>query len=982
MSRKVTLWMALALALGLVSGTAFGGSDPDLAGWWMLDGNALDSSGYGHDGEVYGGPAWVAGYYSGALSFDGVDDRVEMPTTSPAQGFPAVDGEVTWTLWIKTDAGSAIKTPITQGPAGAAHIQGNRSINVEISGVIMVRAHTVGDLTSRNSTATVNDDEWHHIAVCTAFETDGANDTMQVYIDGDLDKGYETTDVDINAYADAAADFIVTLGARGSTPYDGLIDDVRIYSRSLTVAEVLKVMAGGFETSSSPSPADGATDVSRDTLLDWSAGQLAQSHDVYFGAAFDDVNDADRTNPVDVLLSQDQATESYDPDRLEYGQTYYWRVDEVNGAPDYTIFKGDVWSFTVEPLGYPIEAVTAISTGVSSGDEGPENTVNGSGLNDNDEHVSDSDTMWIAEAPAEGDLSIQYEFDSVCKLSQMLVWNCNVQFETMLGYGLKDVTVEYSEDGVDWIAAGDVQFAQATSSDDYTANTTVDFDGVAARYVRLTVNSGYGTFGKYGLSEVRFLYIPVQAREPEPVDGATDVSLDAVLAWRPGREAASHEVYLSTDEAAVADGTALAEVVADASYAPADLELGAAYYWKITEVNEAEAIATWTGRVWSFSTEAYLVVEDFESYNDTDNAIYDTWIDGWTNGTGSTVGYLSEPFAETDVVHGGGQSMPLIYDNDGVTTSRADYTFASAQDWSGSGIQSLSLYFQGDPDNSGGQLYLEINGTRVSYGYLSDALQRPQWVAWTVDLSAVGADLTNVTSLAVGVEGSGASGVVYVDDVRLYPELPTMLEPVTPDDSDPNLAAYYEFEGNVNDTTGNYPGTAEGAPGYTTGHVGQAIDLDNDDDHMVCALAAEELWPAYGVSLWVKTDVFAQDQYSGLFNNNSSSADFQIEMDGTDPGNYRYQGSAVMVFGPVSSEWVHLAASCDGTATRLYYNGLYVTTIDVADTRFGQIAVGINRGMNNRFGGVIDDLRLYNRAISDAEVLGLAGVTNAIPQGF
>ncbi len=75
--------------------------------------------------------------------------------------------------------------------------------------------------------------------------------------------------------------------------------------------------------------------------------------------------------------------------------------------------------------------------------------------------------------------------------------------------------------------------------------------------MRLTANSGYGMTGTFGLSEVRILYMPVQAREPEPADGAADVAVDSILDWRSGREAASHEVYLSTDEAAVTDGTAL-----------------------------------------------------------------------------------------------------------------------------------------------------------------------------------------------------------------------------------------------------------------------------------------------------------------------------------------------------------------------------------------------------------------------------------------
>ncbi|MHC4682390.1 MAG: hypothetical protein ACYTEK_27350, partial [Planctomycetota bacterium] len=57
------------------------------------------------------------------------------------------------------------------------------------------------------------------------------------------------------------------------------------------------------------------------------------------------------------------------------------------------------------------------------------------------------------------------------------------------------------------------------------------------------------------------------------------------LAWRPGREAATHNVSLSTDEQAVIDGTVPAVSVADASYS-SDLDLGSTYYWRIDEVND------------------------------------------------------------------------------------------------------------------------------------------------------------------------------------------------------------------------------------------------------------------------------------------------------------------------------------------------------------------------------------------------------------
>jgi hypothetical protein len=93
----------------------------------------------------------------------------------------------------------------------------------------------------------------------------------------------------------------------------------------------------------------------------------------------------------------------------------------------------------------------------------------------------------------------------------------------VLGFGIKGVTVEYSENGADWIALGDFELARATAKATYTANTAVPFDGVPAKFVRLSVNSGWGMLGQYGLSEVRFLYIPAQAREPQPADGDVGV---------------------------------------------------------------------------------------------------------------------------------------------------------------------------------------------------------------------------------------------------------------------------------------------------------------------------------------------------------------------------------------------------------------------------------------------------------------------------
>ena len=97
-----------------------------------------------------------------------------------------------------------------------------------------------------------------------------------------------------------------------------------------------------------PKPHDKAIDVPQEAFLTWKAGDYAVTHNVYFGKVADDVNTADPANPLDVLVGENQTISGYDPNGLlDFGETYYWRVDEINDTEPNSPWIGDLWSFTV-----------------------------------------------------------------------------------------------------------------------------------------------------------------------------------------------------------------------------------------------------------------------------------------------------------------------------------------------------------------------------------------------------------------------------------------------------------------------------------------------------------------------------------------------------------------------------------------------------------------------------------------------------------
>ena len=757
MRRKLILLTSFVLVLGLALTRAADGSPPRLIGWWRFDGDTLDYSGLGNDGTAVGNPTFVPGKVgSGAIELNGMSDYVAMDAVAD----DIKSKSITLCAWLKTSSDMNTEwfscNTSDRDDVIKFCIQSTKAA-FRISGIYAP------------STTSVNDGQWHFLAlVLDVF-------TGHVYVDG-VEENSDDADVTFSA------DDLWSIGQEWDSGgpgahLAGTVDDARIYDRALTAEEVRKVMMGippgaAFD----PSPADEATDVPRDVPFSWTPGEyasLVDGHKFYLSDNFNDVNDG--------IGGITQSATSYArPQRLDFGTTYYWRVDEVNDPPDYTVYEGKVWSFTTELFAYPIENIAVTASSASQEKMGPENTINGSGLDDNDLHSNKERDIWLSGTEPLG-AWIEYEFDKVYNLHEMWVWNSNQTVESLLGFGVKDVTIDYSTNGTDYTTLGTThEFARAPGTSGYAHNTTIDFAGVRTKYVRLTANSNWGgIMPQYGLSEVRFLQIPVSARNPYPDSGATGVDVDVVLGWTAGRKAATHDVYFSADEQAVIDGTAPVATVTATSQGPLALDLDTTYYWKVNEVNEAETPSTWESAIWSFTTTDHLIVDDFESYNDLNpedpesNRIFNAWIDGYGIPTnGSLVGNDIPPFCERSIVHGANQSMPFFYDNTGVAAySEAELSLSPPQNWTEAGAATFVLYFHGAEGNTG-QLYVKIDGSKVVYDGEAGDIAKVEWKQWNIDLALLGAGLQNVTKLAIGIDGNGAGGTLYVDDIGLYASAP------------------------------------------------------------------------------------------------------------------------------------------------------------------------------------------------------------------
>ncbi|MFC1636972.1 LamG-like jellyroll fold domain-containing protein [Planctomycetota bacterium] len=691
----------------------------NLVGHWEFEGDFRDAVG-NNDATAYGDTVIVPDPERGRVAeFDGTGDYLQIPN-SPSLNITGE--EITLASWVYFDDVSGPPEIVIAKP----FLDGQHSSPYFSYGLHMLSNGTPRFWLSlsagaRNAPGSPNFESgrWYHMAGV----YDGSQ--MILYVDGEVSATNNNVSGNLNGYDTPL--FLGTNGGR-TEPMDGKIDDVRIYNHALDQVDIQAIMlqiGGGYPYAMGPNPKDGAIHEDTWVNLSWRAGDYVVSHDVYLGDDSDVVENATRDSDE---FRGNQITTFYVagfpgfafPKGLVPGTTYYWRIDEVNDTDPNSPWKGPVWSFSIPPK-------TAYNPDPADGAGIAETTVN-------------------------------------------LTWTA--------GFGAKLHTIYFGDD-FDTVANATVGMPAGTAS-----HNPGPLEAEKVYYWRVDEFDGLGTY-KGG---VWAFTTPGAVGNPQPANGAADVTMATVLSWTAADNAASHEVYLGLDKDTVrsADTTSPEykgpKALGAESYDAGLLEPDMTYYWRIDEVYTGNTVK---GPVWSFTVGAYLLVEDFESYTDDDaagEAIWQTWVDGFgVADNGAQVGYLMPSYAEQTIVHGGGQSLPLLYVNEaGVTNSEASLSLTAPRDWTTAGVGELSLWFRGDSANVVNSLYVAISNSAGAPAIIAnddlEASVKTAWKKWAIPLQAVadqGINLGNVDKIAVGLGSkggamAGGTGTMYIDDIRLY----------------------------------------------------------------------------------------------------------------------------------------------------------------------------------------------------------------------
>ncbi len=221
-----------------------------LVGNWKFDEgtgtSASDSSGNNNTGALFNSPTWVTGKFGKALSFDGVNDYVEVGDKSTLDGFT----NLSISLWFQTNTdqiGVLVNKYENLNNNGYYLAVGDRFFSSDKVTFMIDGASE--DMFFANTSVT--DGQWHHLV---AVYQGGIG--PKIYIDGLEQFGARTGKLQNSIGTAPGRSFRIGQYSPGGYNfyYKGLMDEVRVYNRALSVSEVEALYGGSATPSATPTP--------------------------------------------------------------------------------------------------------------------------------------------------------------------------------------------------------------------------------------------------------------------------------------------------------------------------------------------------------------------------------------------------------------------------------------------------------------------------------------------------------------------------------------------------------------------------------------------------------------------------------------------------------------------------------------------------------------------------------------------------------
>ena len=199
-----------------------------LVGYWPLENSALDASGNGRNGTVYGA-SYTDGKLGRCLSFDG-NDYVSIGTLD-------LKGEFTIALWVKP----------SQISGGDRWFIANSNVGGDWMDYALAMSGSTGKVKIlwggppyffEAGNGALSTTAWRHVAV-TRAGTSG-NWTVRLYLDGQEDKNWNTT-IDPSTYSNPC---LIGLLSLVYERFQGLLDEPSLWNRALSATDIRRVMMG------------------------------------------------------------------------------------------------------------------------------------------------------------------------------------------------------------------------------------------------------------------------------------------------------------------------------------------------------------------------------------------------------------------------------------------------------------------------------------------------------------------------------------------------------------------------------------------------------------------------------------------------------------------------------------------------------------------------------------------------------------------